>query len=144
MGSGPTQGRTGLVLLVYIDTSAVLKLIVSEPESPALQGWLRENKPRLLSSALVEVESIRACNRVSQEQMAQLALILEQIIQVPLSRSICRVAAVLQPVTLRSLDSLHLATALQLAEDIDAVLTYDQRMKESATLAGFRVASPGC
>lgn len=128
------------VSVVYLDSSAFVKLVVLEAESAALRRWLR-NWPDRASCALLRVEVVRAVMpsgpkavRTARWQMARLNVI-------ELNRTLLDSAASL-PVPLRSLDAIHLAAAQSLGSDLGAVVTYDQRMANAATTMGVVVQSP--
>jgi predicted nucleic acid-binding protein len=126
--------------VAYLDSSAFVKLVVREAESPALRLWLRD-WPRRASAALLRVESVRAVApngpnavRTARWQMARLHLI-------QLNRPLLDAAGSL-PSRLRSLDAIHLAAAQSLGSDLGAVVTYDQRMAQAATELGMPVEAP--
>jgi uncharacterized protein len=74
--------------------------------------------------------------------MVQARAVLDSLILVALSTAVCERAAMLEPDLLRSLDALHLAAALEIGDELDAVVTYDQRMAAGAQALGIRVAAP--
>jgi predicted nucleic acid-binding protein len=120
--------------VIYLDTSAFAKLIRGERETSALEAFLRERPGApLVSSALLLVETRRAVLRQAPDQLARTDLLLTRIDQVEITRAVLEAASRLPDPTLRSLDAIHLATALQLARDLDALVTYDSRL---ATAAG--------
>ena len=127
--------------LVYLDTSAYVKLPLQEAEETALReelsGW-----DGYVSSALLGVESIRACARYGPAYAKLARAWLEGVAMLPLDDEILDSAAALTPDSLRSLDALHLATALSVQEDIGVFVAYDQRLVEAAGNCGFNVASP--
>jgi uncharacterized protein len=128
--------------LLYLDTSALVKLVLPEPETPALVAALPA-EARLVASEIAEIELLRAVRRVAGEDPIDAARSkLESVRLLPLSRRIRRRACELAPVTLRTLDALHVATALDLGELLDAVYAYDTRLSEAATQAGLRVLAP--
>ena len=96
-----------------------------------------------LTSAIVEVEVVRAVRRVVPELSAKAQRVVTQIAIVELSDAIRARAAVLDPPTLRSLDALHLATALEVGDDLDGLVTYDGRMSAAAKDLGLAVFAPG-
>ncbi len=126
--------------LVYLDASACVKLVLVELESPAVEEAL-EGVERLVASEILEVEVMRATQRgggdlaVARAQLAGVRLL-------PLSAEIRSRAAELTPLSIRSLDAIHIATALELGERLDGVLTYDERMAEAAREAGLDVRAP--
>ena len=152
--------------MVYLDSSALVKLVVSEPESMALRLYLVDHRERV-SSALAHVEVCRAVRRkgaseaalrraehvlganiriVTRTDPSEAALwraeqVLARIGLVALDEPLLRNAATLSPTGLRSLDAVHLATALSL-DGLDAVVTYDRRFDAAASEAGLAVESP--
>lgn len=127
----------------YIDSSAIVKLVAPEPETAALVEALRSD-PDIISSALARVEVMRAIMRVgtSPDRAGRAADVFDRIALVPIDAQVLARAAVLEPRDLRSLDAIHLATALLLQNDIDGVLTYDARLAGAAEAAGMAVLAP--
>jgi len=126
----------------YADTSAVVKLVVAEPESAALRAWLLEPGRELVACDLVRTELFRVVRRVDPEVMVQARRVLETITLVQVSTSMFEVAGRVDPVDLRSLDAVHLAAALELGDDLEGVLTYDERLAAAANLHGIRTVAP--
>jgi uncharacterized protein len=124
-----------------VDSSALVKLVVEEPESAALRELLGRDADQL-TSAIVEVEVVRAVRRVVPELLARARRVVAQIAIVELSDAITARAAVLEPRTLRSLDAVHLATALAIGDDLDGLVTYDRRMSAAAEDLGLVVLAP--
>ncbi len=129
--------------MVYLDSSAIVKLVVTEPESQALRHYLavRENR---VSSALARVEVLRAMRRsygAAPPTLHRAEHVLEGIALVTVDEPVLLHAARLQPDPLRSLDAIHLATALSL-DDIEVLVTYDQRLQGATATAGLKVAAP--
>jgi uncharacterized protein len=131
------------VTVVYLDSSALVKLVVTEPESSALMEFLRSQSDRV-SSAVALTEVPRALRRAgfgaserrrSREVMARIAL-------VDVDRRILAAAAALDPPALRTLDAIHLATALAVREDLAAIVTYDRRLAAAAERAHLEVSVP--
>ncbi len=127
----------------YLDTSAFLKLIVAEKHSKSLRTWADRNDQSLVSSDLLLIESLRAARRLGPEFLLATREMLRAVHLVALTADICEAAAELDPVIMRSLDAAHLATALQLGSDLEAVVTYDERMADAALHLGIRVLTPG-
>ena len=129
--------------LLYLDSSAILKLVVSEAESTALisllGGW-----PERVSSELAQTEVLRALRRakVSVGQFRRGEKVLARLGLIRIDRRILLDAAMLRPSALRTLDAVHLATALSLGTDLAAVVTYDLRLAEAASGAKLKVWSP--
>ena len=115
--------------------------MVAEQESGALERFIIGTKRRA-TSALAAVEVVRAVRPQGPVAIARARLILRQFERIPLHDEILEAAADLDPVLLRSLDAIHLATALALGADVDVVVTYDHRMQDAARLLGLRVAAP--
>jgi uncharacterized protein len=130
--------------VIYLDTSAFVKLVWSERETLALQEFLAQ-KPEVLlvSSSLLTVEARRAVLREDAAQMPRADLLLTRIGQVGVTRAVVEAASRLPDPSVRSLDAIHVATALQLRPDLDAVVTYDHRLASAAEQQGLPVASPG-
>ena len=129
--------------MVYLDSSAVVKLVVSEPESEALRRFLVAHEERV-ASGLVRVEVLRALRRThggSPATLRRAEQVLEGIALVAVDEPILRDAAAVGPDRLRSLDAVHLATALSL-DELEALVTYDVRLGAAAVQAGVDVASP--
>lgn len=128
--------------LLYLDASAFVKLVLPERETDALVAAL-DPLGRLVASEILEVEAIRAVRRAAGEGgVATVRKQLEGIRLLPMSDSIRRRAAELDPLTLRSLDAIHIATALDLDDRLDTVYVYDDRMADAARQAGLRVCAP--
>jgi hypothetical protein len=128
--------------VAYLDTSAVVKLLVREGETVALRRWLRR-RPRRVASALLGVELVRAARRAGVPKLVvEARRLLGGITLVGVDTAVLDRAADLEPGQLRTLDAIHLATALSLGPELDAVVTYDQRMAEAAATLGLVVAAP--
>ncbi|MEJ7802867.1 MAG: type II toxin-antitoxin system VapC family toxin [Candidatus Limnocylindria bacterium] len=128
-------------MAVYLDSSAAVKLIVREAESEALESWLRPHDV-LTSSALLRTELLRAIRRGAPRRIAEARAALAAFTLRAVDDEILDVAGDIGPSSIRSLDAIHLATALRLATALDAIVTYDRRMIEGAVLLGLPVASP--
>jgi predicted nucleic acid-binding protein len=127
--------------LIYVDTSAVLKLVHPERGSAALRTWLASHPGDLVSSALVRVEARRALLRNDEGALPNLPAILSVIAQIPVSEAILESAALFPDPLLRSLDAIHLASAQAIAA-VTTFLAYDKRLLDAARTAGRGVASP--
>jgi uncharacterized protein len=95
-----------------------------------------------VASAIVEVEVVRAVRRAAPELTARAQSVVSQIAVVEPTPGIRERAALLEPATLRSLDALHLATALEIGDELDGLITYDSRMSAGAGRLGLRVLAP--
>jgi predicted nucleic acid-binding protein len=129
--------------VIYLDTSAFVKLVRLEPESAALRAYLgRSERPLLVSSALLAVEARRAVLREEPSLLGSTDLLLSRVGQLAVSRPVIESAGVLPGRLLRSLDAIHLATALLVREELEALVTYDQRLAEAAREQRLPVAAP--
>lgn len=127
--------------LVYLDSSALVKLVADEPESSALKLHL-SNEPVLASCALAKVEVLRAVRAQGAEAWAQAKGLLRTTRVLSLNDDLLEVAARVGPDVLRSLDAIHLAAALHLGNVVDELITYDRRMAEAASRLGLPTVTP--
>ena len=128
-------------MATYLDSSAIVKLAVREPESLALRRYLRRRQP-LVSSAIARTEVLRALLPAGDEAVARGRNVLERLDRVRVIDRIVNSAGVLLPPELRSLDAIHLATARDLGSDLAALVTYDDRMVAAAKRLGYRIVQP--
>lgn len=128
--------------MFYLDTSAAVKLVIHEQESTALRRWLETRHTRVFSSDLLRTELLRVVRKDAQGQMTRARAILDRLILVQLSTAVYERAAMLAPVGLRSLDALHLSAALELADELTGMVTYDRRLAEAVRLLGIDVVAP--
>ena len=126
----------------YLDTSAFLKLVVSEAESRGLRKWATADGMVLVASDLLRTEALRAARRHSPAALLQARTLLDGVALMALTPDICERAAELDPSILRSLDALHLASALALGDDLHAVVTYDERLAAACAAHGVAVLAP--
>lgn len=126
---------------VYLDSSAIVKLAVAEPESAALRRYLRRRRP-LVSSALARTEVARAMLPLGAGAVRRGLDALSRMELVRISDRILADAGTILPVELRSLDAIHLATMRQLGGQTTRVVTYDDRMATAALALGFSVSAP--
>ena len=130
--------------MIYLDSSALLKLVVAERETAALAQWLAERADvPVASSELAKVEVLRACRRVAPNAVNLARDLLSGLDFVPLSSSVIDVAAELEGDALRSLDALHLASALAVRAALTAFIAYDLRLQAGAASAGLTTIAPG-
>lgn len=127
---------------LYLDSSAFVKLVVEEPETGALRGFLAAGDQRRVSSALLRTELLRAVRHLGAEALATVREALRRIDLVGIDDRILDAAGTLEPRILRTLDAIHVATAMAVGDDLEAIVTYDERMLEAATLLGFSTATP--
>lgn len=124
----------------YLDTSAFIKLVRSEPESRALRAELAGRE--LFSSVLLSVEGRRAARRYGTLAVNRARAALTTITLLPIDQPIIEAAGELDPAELRSLDALHLATIISLGEDVERVYCYDSRLTYAAQAIGIDVSEP--
>jgi hypothetical protein len=127
----------------YVDTSALAKLVVAERETTALRAWLLEPGRELVASDLVRTELMRAVRRVVPDRAVIARQVMESLTLVEITASVFEEAGRLDPPSLRSLDAIHLAVALDLGDDLEGLVTYDERMAEAAAANGLPVIAPG-
>ncbi|MEO6085410.1 MAG: type II toxin-antitoxin system VapC family toxin [Umezawaea sp.] len=127
--------------MIYLDSSALVKLVRKEAESAALGAWLRDNDHPVVSSALVRTEVIRAVRRDSERLGARAIMVLSGVETMPMTYDLLDEAGTL-PGDLRSLDAIHLVSAMRLRGDLDAFVAYDKRLVSAAQNAGLPVVSP--
>jgi uncharacterized protein len=129
--------------MFYLDSAAVVKLVHSEPESETLRAWLGERaETGWVSSVLVEVESFRALARHTPGAISRLPSVLDLIEMVDIDPAVRFAAQTVAPASVRSLDAIHLATAVLLGEHLTSFVTYDKRLADAAEGAGLRVDMP--
>lgn len=129
--------------MIYLDSAAVVKLVHAEPESPALRTWLDEHaETGWVSSVLVEIESFRALARYAPEAVTRLHPVLDQIDLIDLSPRVRILAQTVSLVSVRSLDAIHLGTALSIRPDLTSFVTYGKRLLDAASAAGLPTDSP--
>lgn len=129
--------------MIYLDTSALVKLLFEEPESLALAEWLtsRVDVPKV-SSDLSTVELLRTCERIDDGALDDARRLLGGIDLLPLDHVVVEQAATISPRELRSLDAIHLASAISLRAELTNFVAYDSRLISAAAAAGLRVISP--
>ena len=130
--------------MLYLDASALVKLVLPELESESLRLFLGK-ETSLSSSDLGKVELLRAVARVDAgvETRARALAVLDGVTLVRIDEAVIEDAAALEPPSLRSLDAIHLATALLLADDLAGFVTYDSRLAIAADKLGLPVLAPG-
>jgi predicted nucleic acid-binding protein len=129
--------------LIYFDTSALMKLVVTEDETTALEAWLDDHPEQpWATSDLTRVELLRGVMRRQPMALLQAQQLITRMVRVPLSDGILLYASTCQPPLLRSLDAIHLASVMEFRKEIDWMVVYDKRLLEVANLNGINVASP--
>jgi len=129
--------------VIYLDSSALVKLARHEPETDALRAWLAANPQPLTASALARTEAARALRRAEPAALPVLRAVLALLHQAPITDAILDAAAALPGPALRSLGAIHLATAEDLAPVLTWFVAYDKRLADAARSRGLPVAAPG-
>jgi predicted nucleic acid-binding protein len=127
--------------IAFVDTSAYVKLVLGEPEAPALDRALRAWSAHA-GSTLLRVEAERACARYGEEWVARAREGLGGYALLPIDDGVVRAAATVPPATLRTLDAIHLATALSVGHRLGVLFSYDERLCDAARAAGIAVEQP--
>jgi predicted nucleic acid-binding protein len=133
--------------VIYMDTSALTKLLIAENETPDLQAWLAERSGQgeyAATSALGRVELMRVVARYGEPGQSERArYLLDGLDILPLTEPVMALAEAIGPPTLRSLDAIHLAAAAQIERELTAFITYDRRLLDGCREIGLATASPG-
>jgi predicted nucleic acid-binding protein len=129
--------------MIYLDSAAIVKLVHAESESQALRDWLDERaEVGWISSVLAEIESSRALALHAPAAVARLHLVLDLVDLIDLDAGTRILAQTVKPPTVRSLDAIHLATALGVEPRLTSFVTYDKRLADAARVAGLTVDAP--
>ena len=129
--------------MIYLDSAAVVKLVHAEAESAALRSWLDERaETGWISSVLTEIESFLALARYAPDAVSRLPAVLDQIDLVGLDPPIRILAQTARAATVRSLDAIHLGTALHARQVLTSFVTYDKRLLDAVIAAGLPADSP--
>jgi predicted nucleic acid-binding protein len=128
--------------VVYVDASALVKLVVPEADTEALIEYLAL-RPLQATSVIARVEVSRALLRAGLSADERMADVFDHVSILPLEMATAERAARVGPARLRTLDAIHLASALALAPDVEAIVTYDARLADAAREQGIEVVVPG-
>lgn len=126
--------------MIYVDTSALAKLVIPEAESASMREFAVSP---MITSALASTELRRTVRRNAPQLLVQAEQLLERVVQLTIDAELLRHASGLDPLSLRTLDAIHLASALRVRDDIDTFVAYDRRLLEAARALGIPTASPG-
>jgi predicted nucleic acid-binding protein len=129
--------------MIYLDTSAAAKLVKAEHGSAELAVFItaRIGEP-LVSSALIYPELLRAVARADPDLVPRATALLGRIMTIPMATDIVLDSATVGNPYLRTLDAIHLATALTIVAEVSSFVTYDKRLAEAAATAGLSVEVP--
>jgi uncharacterized protein len=127
----------------YVDTSALAKLVVAEAQTAELQAWLRDEDREPVACDLARTELLRVVRRLAPDLLLRAREVLASITLTEVTSAIFEQAGRLDPASMRSLDAIHLAAALDLGDDLEGMVTYDERLAAAALLNGIPVIAPG-
>lgn len=119
-----------------------MKLVVAQPESDVLRAWLAAQPRTLVSCDLARTELLRTVRQGAPDRVVMARLVLDSLVLMEVTAAIFETAGRLDIATLRSLHAVHLAAALDLGDDLDGIVTYDERLAEAATYYGVAVTAP--
>ena len=126
----------------YLDTAALVKLVVAEQETAALRAWLGETDRDPVSCDLVRTELMRAVRRAAPDRVVQARAVLDTLTLLEVTTAVFEEAGRLDPAVVRSLDAIHLAAALSLGDGLQGLVTYDERLADAARANGVAVVAP--
>jgi predicted nucleic acid-binding protein len=127
--------------LLYLDSSAIVKLVVPEAETKALRELLK-SWPERVSSVVARIEVERVARRIGGGAVRRARTVLSRIALVDLDEDVVQTAAALVPPELRTLDAIHLATAISLGVELGALCAYDVRLGGAAISTAIDVLAP--
>ena len=126
----------------YVDTSAAMKLVAAEVSSAAMLRWAKAHHEDLVSSDLLRIELLRAVRRGGHPDLERARSVLDSLTLITLPTSTFERAGGFEMEGLRSLDALHLASALELGDELEGIVTYDQRLADAARSFGLAIVAP--
>ena len=126
----------------YIDTSALAKLVIAEPETEALRAWFAASERNAVSCDLTRTELLRAVRRAAPDRVVRAREVLDSVTLIEVTTAMFDDAGLLDPTILRTLDAVHMAAALVLGDDLDGRVTYDERLTQAALANGVAVIAP--
>lgn len=126
----------------YLDTSALVKLVVREPETGALRAWFAETPRDPVACDLARTELLRAVRRVAPALLVHARTVLDVVTLTEVTTAVFEAAGRLDPSILRTLDAIHVAAALDLGDDLEGMVTYDERLARAAEQNGIKVTAP--
>jgi hypothetical protein len=136
--------------VIYLDSCALLKLIRAEPETPALTAFINARQDtRWFTSEIARTEMARVVRRNNadkeslQDELTQIGRLCDGLDVVPVSSRVLDQAATMEQPHLRTLDAIHLSTAVSLRDALSAFITYDKRLAAAAEECGIPVTAPG-
>lgn len=127
--------------IAYLDSSSLIKLVNKEPETAALRKYLRSVEVRV-SSQLARAEVLRTARVLGGNASRVAKDVLGRVRLLSIDAELLERSAVIDPPTLRTLDAIHLASALSFGSELDELVTYDKRMLSAAQQLGITVSAP--
>ena len=129
--------------MIYLDTSALVKLVVEAAETKALRRFIAQADPRtLITSALSRAELLRAAQRRDERTVQKAREVLDGVAEITITEGLLDSAGAIQPSTLRTLDAIHLATAMELGPELEVFVAYDARLLAAARGASVPILTP--
>ena len=126
----------------YLDTSALVKLVVAQPETAALREWLTAQPQPLVSCDLARTELLRVVREVAPDRVVMARLVLDSLVLTEVTAEIFEAAGRLHEPEMLSRDAIHLAAALDLSDDLDGIVTYNERFAGAARAYGVPISAP--
>lgn len=126
----------------YLDTSALVKLVVAEAETAPLRRWLRKEDRDPVSCDLARAELLRAVRRNAPDRAVRARAVLNTVTLLEVTTSTFEAAERLDPTILRTLDAIHVGAAVELGDDLEAIVAYDERLADAARANGIKVVAP--
>ena len=126
----------------YLDTGALVKLVVAQPETAALRAWLVEQSEPYVSCDLARTELLRIMREVAPNRVAMARLVLDSLVLTEVTADIFEAAGRLDTGVMNCRDAVHLAAALDLGDDLDSLVTYNDRLASGARSYGVPVTAP--
>ena len=126
----------------YLDTGALVKLVVAQPETAALRAWLAEQPEPHVSCNLARTELLRIMREVAPGRVAMARLVLDSLVLTEVTAAIFEAAGRLDTGVMNCRDAVHLAAALDLGDDLDDLVTYNERLAGAAQSYGVPVSAP--
>lgn len=129
--------------MIYLDTSALVKLVVEEVETGALRRFVAQADPKtLITSALSRAELLRAAQRRGEVTVQKAREVLDGVAEITMTEALLDSAGAIQSPTLRTLDAIHLATAMELGAELTVLVAYDARLLAAAHGASVPILTP--
>ena len=122
----------------YLDTSVLVKLVIAQPGTAALREWLAAQPQPLVSCDLARTELLWVVRDVAPDRAVMARLVLDSLVRTEVTADIFEAAGRLHDAEMRSRDAIHLAAALDLSDDLDGIVTYNERLARGARRSADR------